>query len=723
MFKRVYVTLLLFMFVSVANAEPLWQQSNTLSATRNSIVLPINALEAQAISLPAASLAQLAEGGDLSIRLPAGELEYQITRLQTFMSGENGVQAALKSAGEYVLSLTYDANDLVATVYTPTGKLRVIARRHGALYEGYMFRESDAFLILPTDDGPLLADNRARGSPTYLYLESEKSVRITQTFSSEVILVGNTVTATIDILNNTDAVIKGETLKVYFIFDRANFVDSTAGCSLKVIDYAEGPANELKCAIPDLAPGAKSTISYTVRTDSKSIPSLQSAASFGQASKADSISVVHDVLKDTDADGISDFNEQLLGTDPSNAVSGPKEGKTAEIDLLFVYTPKFVADSSTGKANLELNQLLQETNAMFANSEAGISFRAVGYRQVDHVVSKLKTTLNLMADQTAPFQDLEYQRVVAGADLVVFMDGFINEDDDACGLAYPLGLGLLGDFTSEEARNRYSANYAAGSKGKGEGCGSGTLAHELGHNLGLGHSRVEGKGTFPWSLGHGVKGSFLTIMSYDTHFPDSVLVPLFSNPRLVKCEGQPCGVDSANETSGADSVKSLNAVRFQVARSMQTRPTLRMANATGAATSAQTHGSVIRTNGSNPADNKFGTHYSNTDLLSLVGSITLDPADVGKVGRTHMVIAAAGLGFFQVNAQGNYVEWNGDPATLLGSITPRPLRAIEELTAFKNLSFADIGIPQVSLEVYFAYSIDGTNQLVYTSPGAPLVIR
>ena len=106
-----------------------------------------------------------------------------------------------------------------------------------------------------------------------------------------------------------------------------------------------------------------------------------------------------------------------------------------------------------------------------------------------------------------------------------------------------------------------------------------------------------------------------------------------------------------------------------------------------------------------------------------MGSITLDPADVGKVGRTHMVIAAAGLGFFQVNAQGNYVEWNGDPATLLGSITPRPLRAIEELTAFKNLSFADIGIPQVSLEVYFAYSIDGTNQLVYTSPGAPLVIR
>jgi hypothetical protein len=148
-----------------------------------------------------------------------------------------------------------------------------------------------------------------------------------------------------------------------------------------------------------------------------------------------------------------------------------------------------------------------------------------------------------------------------------------------------------------------------------------------------------------------------------------------------------------------------------------------MINATGAASRAIMRGGVIRTNGTELPDNRFGSRYSAADKLSLVGSITLDPADVGKVGRTHMVIAAAGLGFYQVNPQGGFVEWNGDPATLLGSITPRPLQATEELTVFKDLSFNAIGIPQVSLEVYFAYSIDGTNQLVYTGAGTPLVIQ
>jgi hypothetical protein len=76
-----------------------------------------------------------------------------------------------------------------------------------------------------------------------------------------------------------------------------------------------------------------------------------------------------------------------------------------------------------------------------------------------------------------------------------------------------------------------------------------------------------------------------------------------------------------------------------------------------------------------------------------------------------------------VNASGGYVPWDGNPATLQGSITSRPLKAIEQLTVFKDLAFANVGIPQVSLVVFFAYSVDGTDTFIYSGSGVPLTIK
>lgn len=126
-----------------------------------------------------------------------------------------------------------------------------------------------------------------------------------------------------------------------------------------------------------------------------------------------------------------------------------------------------------------------------------------------------------------------------------------------CGIASPSGI----------ASNAFSVNDA--------GCGSLTIAHELGHNMGLAHDRFEGsnQGTFySYGRGHGINGLFHTIMAYGSSFNTSNRVGMYSTP-LKPCNGNhSCGV-AAGSSDEADAVRAINNRAAAVSSFRPTRNT------------------------------------------------------------------------------------------------------------------------------------------------------
>jgi len=229
------------------------------------------------------------------------------------------------------------------------------------------------------------------------------------------------------------------------------------------------------------------------------------------------------------------------------------------VDVLVGYTPGMVTElGSTAAVVTRINYLVSLTNEAFADSQVNGGVRLVGTLEVSYPDSTtneqalydLSNVSGSTATGSLALAPLRAQRQDLGADLASLLRPYSSTTQGgSCGVGW-LNGGNLSPYTTASAAYGYS-EVSDGQDGNSY-CLDISMAHELGHNLGMAHDKANSTGPGAFTYAYGWEqtlpsGSFATIMAYPAAGQEPL--PYYADPNITLCNNNSCGDPvEANQT-------------------------------------------------------------------------------------------------------------------------------------------------------------------------------
>ncbi|MEJ7862325.1 MAG: Calx-beta domain-containing protein, partial [Pyrinomonadaceae bacterium] len=234
-------------------------------------------------------------------------------------------------------------------------------------------------------------------------------------------------------------------------------------------------------------------------------------------------------------------------------LDSPQADSGSLIDVLILYTPATrVALGGADQVFVTAQQAVAITNTAYQNSQVINRLRLAGASEVSYTET--------------PSCETDLNWVTANANVAQLRNQYAA--DFVSLLARTSDCGGMGWLMQYDRVNTGFAPYAFSVVGFDYAVGNLTLAHELGHNMGLNHNREDSDPRYPparpYAYGHYVNGIFRTVMSYGSRCPNGCTrIPNFSNPNVSIVRNNityPTGI--ANDQ---DNARTLNETSYIVA--------------------------------------------------------------------------------------------------------------------------------------------------------------